>query len=59
MLRTYHYKLTATIISLHLLYTKIHNNYNYIQSEFKTKAFEFINYFEKRLKEYDKIFYNK
>jgi NADH-quinone oxidoreductase subunit D len=32
---------------------------NDIPSEFKTKAFEFINYFEKRLKEYDKIFYNK
>jgi NADH-quinone oxidoreductase subunit D len=32
---------------------------NDISSEFKTKAFEFINYFEKRLKEYDKIFYNK
>src|SRR5918911_2847231 len=29
-----------------------------IPSEFKTKAFEFIDYFEKRLKEYDKIFYN-
>lgn len=29
-----------------------------IPSEFKTKAFEFIDYFEKRLNEYDKIFYN-
>jgi NADH-quinone oxidoreductase subunit D len=29
-----------------------------IPSEFKTKAFEFMNYFEKRLNEYDKIFYN-
>ena len=27
-----------------------------IPSEFKTKAFEFMDYFEKRLKEYDKIF---
>jgi NADH-quinone oxidoreductase subunit D len=31
---------------------------NDIPSEFKTKAFEFIDYFEKRLNEYDKIFYN-
>ncbi len=29
-----------------------------IPSEFKNKAFEFIDYFEKRLNEYDKIFYN-
>lgn len=29
-----------------------------IPSEFKTKAFEFMDYFEKRLNEYDKIFYN-
>jgi NADH-quinone oxidoreductase subunit D len=29
-----------------------------IPPEFKTKAFEFIDYFEKRLNEYDKIFYN-
>jgi NADH-quinone oxidoreductase subunit D len=31
---------------------------NDIPSEFKTKAFEFMDYFEKRLNEYDKIFYN-
>ncbi len=29
-----------------------------IPSEFKNKTFEFIDYFEKRLNEYDKIFYN-
>jgi NADH-quinone oxidoreductase subunit D len=29
-----------------------------IPSEFKTKAFEFMDYFEKRLKEYDKIFFD-
>ncbi len=31
---------------------------NDIPSEFKTKAFEFMDYFDKRLNEYDKIFYN-
>ncbi|HKG31809.1 MAG TPA: NADH-quinone oxidoreductase subunit D [Nitrososphaeraceae archaeon] len=31
---------------------------NDIPSEFKTKAFEFMDYFGKRLNEYDKIFYN-